>query len=208
MLTSCFSTKQQPTRLYVGSLHANISEKDIENIFSEFGEVQTVEVHRDTQTGISKGFAFVQYKDPEAAKRALAQVNGRELIGRPIKVGLVNSTTGKPVSGDLDDTENPHMDAQTRVVLMSRFNMSKDETAGPHGHPSQCIVLQNMFDNTEAKEANFEDELAEDVKEECTKYGQIDHIRVDSQNPVCWAIAYTMAIIDGDDNCEIDEDVD
>eukprot|EP01124_Arcella_intermedia_P016064 TRINITY_DN22605_c0_g1_i1.p1 TRINITY_DN22605_c0_g1~~TRINITY_DN22605_c0_g1_i1.p1 ORF type:complete len:466 (+),score=101.23 TRINITY_DN22605_c0_g1_i1:3-1400(+) len=83
--TTTISTKQQPTRLYVGNLPSNITAEDIQDIFGEFGEVDDVELHRDPESGVSLGFSFVQFRDPEAAKRALVQVNGHKLAGSAIK---------------------------------------------------------------------------------------------------------------------------
>jgi RNA-binding protein 23/39 len=47
-------------RLYVGSLHFNLSETDIKQVFEPFGELEFVDLHRDPMTGRSKGYAFVQ----------------------------------------------------------------------------------------------------------------------------------------------------
>ena len=48
------------SRLYVGSLHFNLSESDIKQVFEPFGELEFVDLHRDPMTGRSKGYAFVQ----------------------------------------------------------------------------------------------------------------------------------------------------
>lgn len=48
-------------RLYVGSLHFNLTESDIKQVFEPFGELEFVDLHRDPMTGRSKGYAFVQY---------------------------------------------------------------------------------------------------------------------------------------------------
>lgn len=48
-------------RLYVGSLHFNLTESDIRQVFEPFGELEFVDLHRDPMTGRSKGYAFVQY---------------------------------------------------------------------------------------------------------------------------------------------------
>lgn len=50
-----------PTRLYVGSLHFNISEDDLQTVFAPFGEIEFINLHMDPETGRSKGFGFVQY---------------------------------------------------------------------------------------------------------------------------------------------------
>ena len=47
-------------RLYVGSLHFNLTESDIKQVFEPFGELDFVDLHRDPVTGRSKGYAFVQ----------------------------------------------------------------------------------------------------------------------------------------------------
>lgn len=49
------------SRLYVGSLHFNLTESDIKQVFEPFGELEFVDLHRDPMTGRSKGYAFVQY---------------------------------------------------------------------------------------------------------------------------------------------------
>ena len=48
------------SRLYVGSLHFNLTESDIKQVFEPFGELEFVDLHRDPMTGRSKGYAFVQ----------------------------------------------------------------------------------------------------------------------------------------------------
>ena len=50
-------------RLYVGSLHFNLTEGDIKQVFEPFGELEFVDLHKDSVTGRSKGYAFVQYVD-------------------------------------------------------------------------------------------------------------------------------------------------
>lgn len=75
------------TKLYVGSIHFSISEDDLRTIFEPFGEVISLQLHKDPETGRSRGFGFVQYKNHEDAKKALEQLNGLDLAGRPLKVG-------------------------------------------------------------------------------------------------------------------------
>jgi RNA-binding protein 39 len=73
-------------RLYVGSLHFNLTESDIKQVFEPFGELEFVDLHKDPMTGRSKGYAFVQYKRAEDAKMALEQMEGFELAGRTVCV--------------------------------------------------------------------------------------------------------------------------
>ena len=59
-----FSKVPSYHRLYVGSLHFNLTESDIKQVFEPFGELEFVDLHRDPMTGRSKGYAFVQYVVP------------------------------------------------------------------------------------------------------------------------------------------------
>jgi RNA-binding protein 39 len=49
-----------PTRLYVGSLHFNVTEDDVRSAFERWGSIEFVDIHKDPETGRSKGFGFVQ----------------------------------------------------------------------------------------------------------------------------------------------------
>lgn len=77
-----------PMRLYVGSLHFDITDKMLKEIFEPFGKVDRVELMRE-DSGKSKGFAFLTFREAEAAKKAMEQLNGFEIAGRPIKVNHV-----------------------------------------------------------------------------------------------------------------------
>ncbi|KAL9095006.1 MAG: hypothetical protein Q9165_002608 [Trypethelium subeluteriae] len=76
-------------RLYVGNIHFSITESDLQNIFEPFGELEFVQLQKEDQ-GRSRGYGFVQFRDPAAAKEALEKMNGFDLAGRPIRVGLGN----------------------------------------------------------------------------------------------------------------------
>jgi len=171
--------------MIVAGLHANITEADIEAIFLVFGEVDFVSLHRDPETGVSKGFAFVQFKNPEAAKRALVQVNGQELAGRPLKVGLVSegSKEGATAFAEEDGEGAVALDSVSRAVLMSKLHRpGEDKADKPAATTSACLLLKNMFspEDPETKtNPNFEQELSDDVKDECAKFGVILHVYVD-----------------------------
>ncbi|OAL56281.1 splicing factor, CC1-like protein [Pyrenochaeta sp. DS3sAY3a] len=78
-------------RLYVGNIHFSIGEDDLKQIFLPFGELDQVTLQRDeANPGRSKGYGFVQFVNPDHAKKALQEMNGFELANRQIRVGLGN----------------------------------------------------------------------------------------------------------------------
>lgn len=76
-------------RLYVGNIHFSITEQDLQNVFEPFGQLEFVQLQKEEQ-GRSRGYGFVQFQDPDQAREALEKMNGFELAGRPIRVGLGN----------------------------------------------------------------------------------------------------------------------
>jgi RNA recognition motif-containing protein len=72
--------------LYVGNLDFEITEEEIKILFEQVGDVASVRLMKDKETGRSKGFAFVQMDDTEEAVIALKTLNGREFHGRNIVV--------------------------------------------------------------------------------------------------------------------------
>ncbi|XP_021950916.1 RNA-binding protein 39 isoform X2 [Folsomia candida] len=78
-----------PMKLYVGSLHFNITEEMLRGIFEPFGRIEEILLMKDHETGRSKGFGFITFHEGEDAKRSLEQLNGFEIAGRPMKVGYV-----------------------------------------------------------------------------------------------------------------------
>lgn len=164
-----------PMRLYVGSLHFNITEEMLRGIFEPFGKVRNqllvslyvfmdyfftprvlfskiegIQLMMDTETGRSKGYGFiavseafvfcwtavchfvhsdlhvVKFADAECAKKALEQLNGFELAGRPMKVGHVTERSDSSTASsflDNDELERTGIDLGTtgRLQLMARL---------------------------------------------------------------------------------------
>lgn len=73
-------------KIYVGNLSFQTTETDLTDIFGEIGQVESVQIITDRDTGRSKGFGFVQMSDDAAAEKAIAQLNGTEVGGRSLTV--------------------------------------------------------------------------------------------------------------------------
>ncbi len=81
-------------RLYVGNLAFHATEDLINQHFSACGEVVSVSVMTDRETGRSRGFAFVEMGSAEAAQKAIQELNGSDLQGRPLRVDIAAERSG------------------------------------------------------------------------------------------------------------------
>jgi RNA recognition motif-containing protein len=72
--------------IYVGNLSYEVTEEDLKEAFEVFGEVETVRVLKDSGTGRSKGFGFVEMSNNGEAESAIDGLNDKELKGRALKV--------------------------------------------------------------------------------------------------------------------------
>lgn len=70
-------------KLYVGNIPWSATQEQMKDLFSPIGEVKSVNIITDRETGRSRGFCFVEM---ENADEAIAQLNGKELGGRAMKI--------------------------------------------------------------------------------------------------------------------------
>jgi RNA recognition motif-containing protein len=73
-------------KIFVGNLSFQTTEADLSDMFAEVGQVESVQIITDRDTGRSKGFAFVQMSDDEAANKAIERFSGKEVNGRALTV--------------------------------------------------------------------------------------------------------------------------
>lgn len=76
-------------KLYVGNLPWSVTDSELEATFADMGQVLSARVITDRDTGRSRGFGFVEMDDAGATK-ALAELNGKDMGGRPLRVNEAN----------------------------------------------------------------------------------------------------------------------
>lgn len=234
-----------PMRLYVGSLHFNITEDMLRGIFEPFGKIDECKLIMNHETGRSQGYGFISFHNSEDAKKALEQLNGFELAGRPMKVGHVTERSADNQGSsvlDTDELDRAGIDlgATGRLQLMAKLaegtgfqipqvaanalNMPNPPAGAampgqppvPGAAPSmqqpasqqvappiatQCFMLSNMFDPNTENNSNWDNEIRDDVIDECNKHGGVLHIFVDKASPQgnvyvkCPSIAAAVATV-------------
>jgi RNA recognition motif-containing protein len=88
------------TRIYVGNLPYTFREEEIAQLFAPYGEVYEVRLITDRDTRQSKGFGFVELASDEAARRAIADLNGMQAGDRTL---TVNEARPQPERRDRRD---------------------------------------------------------------------------------------------------------
>ncbi len=83
-------------RLFVGGLPWSVNDRQLEEMFSEFGVVSSANVITDRESGRSKGFGFVEFEKDEDADKAIAKLNESEMEGRRLTVNVARPREERP----------------------------------------------------------------------------------------------------------------
>lgn len=78
-------------KLFVGSLDYGVTDQQLNDLFSEYGTVESAKVILDRETNRSRGFGFVEFSSDEEAKAAVEALNGKEHQGRTLVVNEARS---------------------------------------------------------------------------------------------------------------------
>jgi cold-inducible RNA-binding protein len=73
-------------KIYIGNLAYSYNDESLQNLFTEFGTVESAKVIVDRDSGRSKGFGFVEMSTEDEAKNAIDTLNGKEVEGRALRV--------------------------------------------------------------------------------------------------------------------------
>ncbi len=73
-------------RIYVGNLPFSVTQEQLKELFSQYGEIEEAVVVTNKFSGRSKGFGFVSFKEDSSAERAVAEMNKKEVEGRALNV--------------------------------------------------------------------------------------------------------------------------
>ena len=74
-------------KLYVGNLPSTATQESVEALFSQYGPIESIVLIKDRETGLFKGFGFVEFQSKEDANKAL-ELNGTDFEGQQLKVNV------------------------------------------------------------------------------------------------------------------------
>ncbi|KAL1494542.1 hypothetical protein ABEB36_010123 [Hypothenemus hampei] len=150
-----------PHKIFIGGLPNYLNEDQVKELLMSFGQLRAFNLVKDTAFGLSKGYAFAEYIDISMTDQAIAGLNGmqlgdKRLIVQRASVGAKNATVLPAV--------------QIQVPGLS--------LVGASGPPTEVLCLLNMVTPDELKDEEEYEDILEDIKEECNKYGVVRSIEI------------------------------
>jgi RNA recognition motif-containing protein len=89
-------------KLYVGNLSYNTTEETLREVFQKAGNIKSVSVIKDRETGQSRGFAFVEMETADEAQKAISLCDGESVDGRNLRVNIAKPMESRPSFGGGD----------------------------------------------------------------------------------------------------------
>ncbi|XP_037932880.1 splicing factor U2AF 50 kDa subunit isoform X2 [Teleopsis dalmanni] len=155
-----------PHKIFIGGLPNYLNEEQVKELLLSFGQLRAFNLVKDTATGLSKGYAFTEYLDHSITDQAIAGLNGmqlgdKKLIVQRASVGAKNAQPGSATAAP------PVM---IQVPGLSMVGMS--------GPPTEVLCLLNMVTPDELRDEEEYEDILEDIKEECNKYGVVRSVEI------------------------------
>jgi len=157
-------------KIFVGGLPTYLNEDNVMELLKSFGELRAFNLVRENGNGPSKGFAFFEYVDNSVTDTAIQSLNGMELGDRYLVVQRA-SVGAKPGT---EDTPGINMLPFTQFPEIPRPIMP----AGQEITDACILLMLNMVTTDDLIDDEEYGDLYEDVKEECSKYGEVDDLRI------------------------------
>jgi RNA recognition motif-containing protein len=85
--------------IYVSNLSFTVQDEDLKGFFADYGEVTSAKVIMDKETNRSRGFGFVEMADEAAGQKAIKELDGAQVDGRPIRVNVAKPREERGNSG-------------------------------------------------------------------------------------------------------------
>ncbi|XP_073880930.1 splicing factor U2AF 65 kDa subunit isoform X1 [Macaca fascicularis] len=166
-VTSVPPSSPVPPRPHLSPALIDSRPLQVKELLTSFGPLKAFNLVKDSATGLSKGYAFCEYVDINVTDQAIAGLNGmqlgdKKLLVQRASVGAKNATLS---------TIN-----QTPVTLQVPGLMSSQVQMG--GHPTEVLCLMNMVLPEELLDDEEYEEIVEDVRDECSKYGLVKSIEI------------------------------
>jgi len=148
-----------PNKLFVGGLPNYLNEAQVKELLTSFGPLKAFNLVKDVTSSLSKGYAFAEYADPTITDQAIAGLNGMQLGDKKLIVQRASAGSKHMVGAP----------AQLQVPGMVG--------TGP-GQPTEVLCLLNMVVPEELTDEEEYEDILEDIREECGKFGEVRSLEI------------------------------
>lgn len=170
-----------PNKIYIGGLPTYLTEDQIKEILTSFGQLRAFNLIRDMTTMASKGYAFCEYLDSAITEQAILGLNGfdigdKKLIVQRASVGAKSGPLA--TSGSLAGLDPA---AAAALLPPVQIQVPGLPSLTPSSAPrvlTEVLCLMNMVEPDELKDDEEYEEIVEDIAEECSKYGTVKSIEI------------------------------
>ncbi|KAI3777285.1 hypothetical protein L1987_47084 [Smallanthus sonchifolius] len=164
-----------PDRIFVGGLPYYFTESQVRELLESFGALRGFDLVKDRETGNSKGYAFCVYQDLSVTDIACAALNGIKMGDKTLTVRRANQGQIQPKP----EQESILLHAQQQIALQ-RMMLQPGAIGTP---PTKVLSLTQVV--TEEELINDEDyeDILEDMKVECGKFGSLVNVVIPRPNP-------------------------
>jgi len=170
-----------PNKIYIGGLPTYLTDDQIKEILTSFGQLRAFNLIRDPSTLASKGYAFCEYLEPTITDQAILGLNGFEIGDKKL---IVQRASVGAKSGPLSAATNLsglNPTAAAALLPPVQIQVPGLPSITPSSTPrvlTEVLCLMNMVEPNELKDDEEYREILEDIEEECSKYGTVKSIEI------------------------------
>src|SRR5579884_2655921 len=146
------------TKLFVGGLPFSTSNNELQDLFSQFGEVLSAQIVMDRFSGRSKGFGFVEMQSDDDAQKAIEALNGSDFGGRKIGVSVARPKEDRP-RNDYNRGDRGGYNRDNRNDYR-RENSRPQEDSQSFNEATEAPVEETATEEAPAEEADQTEEEA------------------------------------------------
>ena len=150
-------------KVFLGGLPNYLNEDQVKELLTSFGQLRAFNLVKDSATGLSKGYAFCEYVDISITDQAIAGLNGMQLGDKKLIVQRA-SVGAKNVAA--------------MNVAPVQIQVPGISGAAGAGNPTEVLCLLNMVTPEELGEEEEYEDILEDIREECGKFGVVKSIEI------------------------------
>jgi len=159
-----------PNKIFIGGLPNYFNEDQVKQLLQVFGELKAFNLVRESANGPSKGYAFCEFLDPNVTDLACQGLNGMDIGDK--KLIVQRASVGAKTTGVVPQSG----------LMMSSGMVLPTVIAGPN-EATTVLQLLNMVIEEELVDDDEYNDICEDVKEECSKFGQVKSVFIPRPSP-------------------------